>query len=92
MGGHPSWENTNAEEGTPHQPVERVPDIATGGPASQYTHHERMPEAFGAACIESAPRGLMPRATAAQPGKIEPGREAPRVLKPQKPAPHDDPY
>jgi hypothetical protein len=90
MGGQPGWENTNIDVGASHTPVEQVPDIATGGPAAQYTHHERMPEAFAAPCVESTPAGLQPRATAAQAAKIEPGREAPRTLKPRKPEIHDE--
>lgn len=92
MGGQPSWENTNADVGPAHKPVEQVPDIATGGPAAQYTHHERMPEAFAAACVESSVGSLKPRATAAQAGKIEAGREAPRMQKPRKSEPDDGPY
>lgn len=84
MPGQPSWENTNAEVGPSHVPVAQVPDISISGPASQYTHHERMPEAFAAPCVQSTGSGLKPRATSALPGKIEPGREAPRLLKPRK--------
>ena len=84
MAGQPGWENTNADIGPSHTPVEQVPDISTGGPAAQYTHHERMPEAFASPCIQSSGSGLKPLTTSALPGKIEPGREAPRLLKPHK--------
>jgi hypothetical protein len=79
--GEPGWQDTNIEAGTAHPPVKHVPEIHIGGPASQYTEIEKMPEAFKAPCVESAPSGLRPRATAAKPGVIEPGREAPRLFK-----------
>jgi hypothetical protein len=84
MPNEPSRITTSTEVGTPHAPVEHAPDIPAGGPASQHTHYERMPEAFASDCIQSSGSGLKPRATSALPGKIEPGREAPRLIKPLK--------
>ena len=80
----PSRSNTNAVIGTPHAPVEKITDIPMGGPASQHTDYQRMPEAFASDCIQSSGSGLKPQATSALPGKIEPGREAPRLIKPPK--------
>ena len=78
----PSRSNTDAAPGIPHAPVEQVSDIPMGGPASQHTDYQRMPEAFAHDCIQSSGSGLKPQATSALPGKIEPGREAPRLNKP----------
>lgn len=84
------WQNTNIDVGPSHVPVEQVSDVAPGGPASQCTHHEQMPAAFAGPCVESSGSGLKPRATSALPGKIEPGREAPRLIKPRKRESHNE--
>lgn len=80
-GGEPGWQDTNIEVGPAHPPVQHVPETHVGGPASQYTEIEKMPEAFAAPCIESASTGLRPRTTSAKAGIIEPGREAPRLFR-----------
>ena len=78
--GIPGGHATDADVGPAHPPITNVTEIVVGGPASQLTDNEKMPEAFEARCVESTRPGLQPRATAAQTGKIVPGKEAPRVL------------
>lgn len=78
--GLPSGGTTDIDAGETHPPVANVTEITPGSPASQLTDNDKMPEAFEARCVEATRSGLQPRATAAQAGKIAPGKEMPRVL------------
>lgn len=78
--GLPDGGATDADRGDAHPPITQITEIVVGGPASQLTDNDKMPEAFEARCVQSQQGSLQPRATAAQAGKIAPGKEAPRVL------------
>ncbi len=78
--GLPDGGATDADRGEAHPPITQITEIVVGGPASQLTDNEKMPEGFAAPCVEASRNALQPRATAAQAGKIAPGKEAPRVL------------
>jgi hypothetical protein len=78
--GIPDGGATDADRGDSHPPITNVTEIVVGGPASQLTDNEKMPEGFAAPCVEASRSALQPRATAAQAGKIAPGKEAPRVM------------
>jgi hypothetical protein len=78
--GIPDGGATDADRGEAHPPITQVTEIVVGGPASQLTDNEKMPEGFAAPCVEASRNTLQPRATAAQAGKIAPGKEMPRVM------------
>jgi hypothetical protein len=59
--GLPDGGATDADRGDAHPPITQITEIVVGGPASQLTDNDKMPEAFEAPCVEAA-RNTLQRA------------------------------